>query len=732
MKKYLVLILLLFLFPISNVVAQNKEQKPHKLYGKVKDINVIDTIVVTATRTEKKVDEAPASVTVITREDIKKYNIQSLEDAIKREAGAWVNSASGGKVSMRGLNGQNRTLVLLNGMPLNDGYSGSVDWKTIGIDNVKQIEIIRGGGSALYGGNAMGGVINIITTKPEKMEAGIHGGYGSDNTYKYGVFFGNRFDRFRIRAGYEAETTDGYPTSLVTRSISSGAGTLTGGYETTDRAGNQKWVCGDKGDANNERSNLNLMVSYDVTDTGSLQFNFQRGTNFKDYGRPNTYLTDASGNPSFLGRVDAGGGNRASVLAYNYLASPFSMEDYIGSLTYKDSFGNIDFTAMGGYKTTDTWYTSASYGATNTYDNAPGTKKEHDTETWTADLQADIPLWDRHFLTVGTSFKTDNYDSDSYKISYFRDENSTLDRIRGTQGNVRFFAFYLQDEWNITDQFTLYGGARFDYWKAYDGKSGNVGSLKEFIDVNDNAISPQIAAVWNPLADTYIRSSAAKAFRAPTIYELFGTLSIGSRTYHNNPDLKPETTWTYEAGVDQYVFTRKMKVSATYFYTQAEDLIGSYQKGSDIYKENVGEADIQGLELEVSVNPLDWLNIWANYTSTDSEVKKNDRDPDTVGKHLTYYPERTINMGCDLTYKWFKVSLAGNYLGRIYKSELNDDMDDVYGAYSKRWLWDTKLTYSPVEYLECSLSVDNIFDKEYFVTDVGRGRSYFFEMALKF
>jgi iron complex outermembrane receptor protein len=202
--------------------------------------------------------------------------------------------------------------------------------------------------------------------------------------------------------------------------------------------------------------------------------------------------------------------------------------------------------------------------------------------------------------------------------------------------------------------------------------------------------------------------------------------------YHNNPNLKPETTWTCEAGIDQYLFDRKLKMSGTYFYTKAEDLIGSYKEGSDSYKENVGEADIQGIELEASVMPFSWLDIWMNYTYTDSEVKKNDRDPAEVGKHLTDYPEQTANVGCGLIYKWFRLDLVGNYTGRIYKNALNDDDDGVYGAYSKCWLWDAKLTCKPVEHIQCSLSVDNIFDREYFASDVGRERSYFFEIAFEY
>lgn len=689
-----------------------------------------DEMVVTATRTEISVDEAPASVTVLSREEIKKYNVVSLVDALKHIQGAYVNTSSTGGVSMRGLNGENRTLVMVNGIPVNDGYSGGSGWNTMGIDAVDRIEITRGGGSALYGGNAMGGVINIITAKPEKREGELTFGFGSDKALHYSAFAGDRIDRFRVRLGYEAYSTDGYPTNLVTRSISSGTGSLSGGYPILDKGGTTKWVTGEKGDAEKESTNISLMASYDLTDTGSITLNFQRGTDDINYDRPKTYLVDASGRHTYSGTVAVGSTQRASVTPVSYLNSPYNMEDYLTSLTYKEKFGSVDVTAKAGYRTTDSLYTSASSG---TYDDAYGKRTDYGSEAWLADLQVDVPLGDKHTLTSGLSFRLDDGHLDTYNLSYYRNEDSIIDQKDRTEGSTRFFAVFLQDEWNVTDQVTLFGGARLDTWSAYDGLSGEIGSEEEFDDLDDSEISPHVAVVWNPLADTYVRGSIAHSFRPPTVYELYRVSTMGSYTYHNNPELKPETSWTYEVGADQYVLDRKVKLSVTGFFTQAEDLISSYIVGTDQFKENIGEAEIKGLELGVLYSPVDWLDLWANYSLTDSEVTKNDRNPDAEGKHLTYYPDQMFNSGIDLKFGKVKASVVGNYVGRIYVNDMNDDIEDAYGSYSKRWIWDTKLTYSPVEFAECSFSVNNIFDEEYYMSStVGPERTYFVELKVKF
>ena len=730
-KFLLLFVVFFFLMSAHFSFAQGAETEESK-----SEICKIDEMVVTATRTEKKVDDAPAKVTVITKEEIERYHIKTIDDALRHEVGVYIKrsnpiSESTAKVIMRGFSGQDQVLVLLDGVPVNEGYFGGVNWDTINIKSVERIEVTRGGGSALYGGNAMGGVINIVTSKPKKLEAEIYGGYGSDATYKYGALAGNRYDRFSIRFGYEAEETDGYPTKLVSRSISSGSGTLTGGYEMVDANGSSKWVCGNTGDKNAERSNANFMFAYDVTETGTLTFNFQRGTSDYEYDRPTTYLTDASGASVFEGTIDVPGSRKASVKPYNFLSGSGGIENHAGSLVYTETFGGVDFKGKLGYQDDDKWYTSPSSG---TYDDAPGKGTYYGTETWTADLQADFPLGENHLLTTGGYFKSDDFDLDSYTLSYYRDEDTKLDKTGITQGKDRLYAVYLQDEWRILDRLTLYGGVRFDFWEVYDGNSGNIGSEEAAEDSDDSAISPQIAGVWNPLPDTYVRCSVGKAFRAPNIYELFRTwTSSMGITYHGNSSLKPETTWTYDAGVSQYLFDRKMKLSAGFFYTRAKDLIGQKKESStEYYYKNIGEADIRGWELEASVTPLEWLALWANYTDTYSEVKKNKSDPTTEGKYLADYPLNTFNAGCDLTYKQFKARLTGNYLGRIYTSEQNDDVADTYMGYSKGWLWDAKITYTPVQYVECAFSVDNIFDEEYFSYSPGRGRSCFFEVSLKY
>ena len=697
--------------------------------GRMQESFYLDELVVTATRTEKDVDDAPANVTVISSEELALKNIHNIEDALVHESGIF-----NGK--LRGLPAAHHTLIMVNGMPMNTGWRGHVRWENIAIENVDQIDIIRGPASALYGGNAMGGVINILTDVPQKFEATARVGYGSDETIRHSLSLANRYkDKFSLRLGYEFEESDGYPDSLVTRSISSGTGEVTGGYETLDKNSKRKWVAGDKGDEYYERWNTNVDAVYDLTDTGSLTFNFQYG--FREYGngRPNTYLRDTDGNPVFSGKIDAGEDERASVSLSNYItAGPGEIVTPSYLLTYKETVGPVILVVKAGYHNEDRWYTTPKVNGDETYDTADGYLKEFDSDVWYGDIQTTFSIGEKHTLTAGVSSRSDKFDGGRYEVTNYHNENSKYgDRSDITQGEDRLYAVYLQDDWQVTDDLTIFLGGRFDSWETFDGLAVVDGESMHFSDRDDSAFNPKLSAVWKPFSDTIIKGSVGKAFRPPSLYELYRTYtrSNGGMIY-GNPALEPETLENYEVGVSQYLYVSDtaLKLSLTGFHTEISDLIYYYDIGDDRFKDNAGEARIDGFELEASIWPVKWLNVWGNYTYNDTEIKENVTDPEMEGKNITDMPESTVNLGVALNSEHVRASLMGRYLGRIYLNDDNSDIDDVYGANSQCWLWEAKITVSPVEHVSISLSVDNILDEDYFESSLGRERSYFIETTI--
>ncbi len=160
---------------------------PLSLPAQEKEVT-LEGVVVTATRDTEEIRKVPANVTVVTREQIEQSNSKTVVDVLRSEGDVVVRDFYGnGKtasVDIRGFGetGPLNTLVLVDGRRVNEIDLSGVDWTQIPLDQVERIEIVRGSGSVLYGDNATGGVINIITKRPEKPFAvqaeGVVGSYG--------------------------------------------------------------------------------------------------------------------------------------------------------------------------------------------------------------------------------------------------------------------------------------------------------------------------------------------------------------------------------------------------------------------------------------------------------------------------------------------------------------------------------------------------------------------------
>lgn len=167
---------------------------PANVFSEVKT-GALDEIVVTATRYEERLTSIPANVTIITEDDIKNSTAKDIPDLLRNEAGIYVSDVTGNRrfitVDMRGFGetGQSNTLLLVDGRRTNQPDLSGVDWSQIPLERVKRIELIRGArGSLLYGDNATGGVINIITKEYDKPAVGLEFAGGSYNTIKTNTY----------------------------------------------------------------------------------------------------------------------------------------------------------------------------------------------------------------------------------------------------------------------------------------------------------------------------------------------------------------------------------------------------------------------------------------------------------------------------------------------------------------------------------------------------------------
>ncbi|MFP4475648.1 MAG: TonB-dependent receptor plug domain-containing protein [Desulfatibacillaceae bacterium] len=729
----------LLVFGVTGALAEDTEEASGTMHK----------MQVTSTRTQKQADLAPAKVEVITREDMEMMQVNTIDDALKYQTGLYLDRPAGlgdalPATTMRGMPGDERSLVMVDGIPVNDPYSSLVPYNMIDPNAISQVEVVLGPNSALYGGNAVGGTINMITADPTELEVGGRLGIGTYNNRKAGGWVGDKLgDRFTFRLTFDWEAQDGYPTSLATETISNGAATgITGGYEIPYDVDpdtgeiEKRWVVGDMGNKNSERFGGTARFTLKPSDTSKLTFLFMGGHHAYDYEEPNSYITDGNG-PVNQGKVTVGNGKvSGTVNPKDFLLGQGKREYYAPALTWQQMFGDVGLTAKLAWQLRESMYTSDTGPGSGNYFNCPGYVVESTDDEYMAEVQADVPftLGRRHMFTGGLFYKLGAFDQETTALTFFRDEDSKTGPVYDiTRGDTSFFAPFAQVEWSLHDRVTLYTGLRVDWWWAENGKSGDPNDLAVLEDRSKSAWSPKLSAVWEPVKDaTYIRASVAQAFKPPTIYDLYRTWTSGWGTlYKSNPDLDPETLWNYELGVDQYFWARRVKFGATVFYSQLKDAIGSFKEPSGAYvKKNVSDLDVLGFETGLRVYPFDWMQSYVNYARYESEIQEDRTDPDLEGKSLENFPRDTVKLGADFRLWKFRYGIFGTYYGKTHWNAENAWSDeDVYSGFAPHWSWDTKLTFKATEHVEASVAWNNMFDEpEYWGGSIPAGTTVYGEI----
>lgn len=220
MLKYI----LVFIVIVCNVFAaeesltlQNNESKENKAgvdtESKEGSIFQLDEIVVTGSRVEKLLRESPGSLQVVSKDKVISVSNKNTGDAISNltsiDVGKRGTLGSEQAVLLRGISSEGN-LILLDGVPLNSTYVGGVDLSSLLLDNVERIEVLKGPASSLYGANAVGGVVNVITKdKVEKEDMGFSTTYGSFNTQTYKLIYSNKFGPFSLNLGGSNQHSDG-------------------------------------------------------------------------------------------------------------------------------------------------------------------------------------------------------------------------------------------------------------------------------------------------------------------------------------------------------------------------------------------------------------------------------------------------------------------------------------------------------------------------------------------
>lgn len=729
----------------------------------------LDEVVVTATRSEKSLDNVPGDAHVVTRREIEKRNVRTVDEALKYVPGVYDRRGKGlmdtlSSITLRGIPDAKRTLILKDGMVMNDSYTGNVTWGGMSVDDIERIEVVEGPFSSLYGGNAIGGVVNIITKMPEKREATMKTGYGTsqyrgtamDDLRKVYLSYGDRlFNALSLFVSYGYQQTNGFATDLNVQSTMPDnvnllkqkgktvpTNAIKGWYWTTDNKGNNRYVIGDKGDNRWWDDAISARASYDFSKVTKLTASYERTRYEYNRDEPHTYLQ--------ISLPEVWRQKLSSTLVYSYNNNAVRENSFVSgnggteiarySLSFETAISDVKAKLNAGVLDTyRDWYTTPSSSKTPGYatiDGGWGKVSSTPARSYFSDLQVTIPLAANNILTVGGSFKHGKADNSEYDITNWKDETSRTSLTYTAGGKDTSYAVFVQDEYSILSNLTAYLGFRQDWWSTEDGYANQIGSAgypKSYDSRSASSFSPKFALVYKPFDSTTLRSSVGKAFRAPTVYELYRTWTSSTGiTYYGNPDLKPETAVSWDFSAEQGLW-KGAKVKATYFENYLKNLI--YRKKiSDTQQEyiNAGKAESRGVVAEIEQR-IEWLRLFANATFTDAKIKENTASPASEGKYLTQVPRRMYNVGLEIEKGPFLYSITGNYVSKRYASDDNSDIvNGVWTSYDPYFVVNTKLSYKACKTATLSLAIDNLFNRNYFAYYKTPGRSWYTELTLNF
>ncbi len=447
--------------------------------------------VVSVSRGEQRITEAPASVTVITADEIRKYGYRTLADIIRAVPGFYVSyDRTYSYIGVRGFSRpgdyNTRVLLMIDGHRLNDNVYDLAEIGTdfpLDIDLIDHIEFIRGPGSSLYGSNAFFGTINVFTRGADDVNREFSVSAGDNETWKGRTSYGGRYN-----SGLEM---------LLSGSIM---------YSSGQRKLSYPEYAGDP--------NGPYFRNNDYDRTKSFYSRFSLG----DFTLSGLYQTREKGVPT--GVYDS---------LYNTRPNDASDDRGYVDLSYKREFGNAASISARLYYDAYVYNQQYAYNNESTSDGLPHVinRDTVNGRWWGMETFATLPL-ENHRISVGGEYRGNlgssqsNYDLSPY-YPYLNDNRHS-----------RTFGLFVQDEYRILKPLLLNVGVRYDNYDRFD------------------SVNPRASLIYQPTPTTTFKLIYGRAFRAPNSYELYYD---DGESMMNNSRLKPEKISTYEAVWEQYYST---------------------------------------------------------------------------------------------------------------------------------------------------------------------------------
>ncbi len=727
----------------------------------------LESVVVTATRSPAEALNVPASVTVVGEDELEVRAPVRLGDALADVPGLYVRGAAMGTgfpgtgqgvLSLRGIPRTPRTLVMIDGQPVNNALTGGINVAGIPLESIERVEVVRGPYSALYGGAAMGGVVNFLTGSPDRPLTELRAGAGSLGQRGAAIVHRKRYDGglgIVLSAGYRESDGDPDSSYVVKPLARAGATTgtpVTGVRPTFDPDGTPRYWVGTQGARPWSQSSAQLSLHYSPSASTKLVAGLGWADYSVGYSRPDSFLRDAAGVPAHAGSVlfdDAGTTRRLTLSQTDWFtATPAGERDrrvFVRAEHRLDGGGELR--AQLGTLRHDFFFAQATPGV-GQYDSGPGNLTDQPNRRIDAELSVRRPISATWALIGGVSLNRSTLDRQVRALANWRDTGTGVAVSSADGGSSENAALFVQSEHYFDHGLTAYLGGRYDRYRTEGRALQYVAPVfdQQYPERSFEQFSPKLALVWEARRWLSLRASYGEAFRPPSLFDLYGltVVGIGASTlvYEPSPLLEPERAKALELGADM-AFGKAARASLTLYRQRLEDLVyrrtlpTSTATVTRTQAQNVGAADIDGIEASVRwPTALAGLKAFGSLTHhLRYEISRNDSDPAMVGKKLTDVPQTTWSVGLEYERGPWSGFVVARHVGHVFPSgdDMNEDVrEGVFGAYDRYTVVAARVAWRFDRHWGLSLSVDNLTDRVYFVSNRQPGRTVYGELSYRF
>ncbi len=648
---------------------------------------LFESVTVTPTRTEQRLGDVPASVSVIDRDTIRRSPAVVADDVLRlvptfslfRRTSSLSAHPTAQGVSLRGIgpSGVSRSLVLIDGVPFNDPFGGWVYWTRIPLESVERIEVVDGTSSSVYGNFAMGGVINVVSARPRPrtVELRTHG--GNRRSGKADFLASDVWGKLGASIEGSIFGTDGFP--IV--------------------------VSNERGPIDTKASvdYRNLTVKLDYSPNAQVSTFFRAGY-FREE-RDNAKYSTFDGTPEANNTLwkSASGGVRMSLPDQSDLQARLFLDFERFHSTFL-AVPNLTTRAIGRMSLRQRVPTTGIGGMVQ----------------WTK------PLSTRHLFTAGTDWRRVEGASHEQALDAVTGTTVTLRRESG--GIQQSTGVYAQGQFWLVPNLSLTLSGRVDHWRNYEARNLETtvatglptAASRLLPDTDDTVFSPRGALLFRVNDKVTTWGSLGWGFRAPTLNELYRQFRVGALLTLANDQLGPERLVGGELGVNVAPLP-DFTVRTTWYDNRVKNPVSNVTRTdlvNTLQRQNLGRTRIWGVQSDVEYRiGSDW-RVGAGYMFNRARVREFSANPSLVGNVLPQVPTHRGSVSAAyLNPRYVTVSVSAMLFGRQFDDDLNVRVKPGetepglpgYGA--------VELTASRAigRNLDVFFGVQNLFDTEYYV-----------------